>query len=68
MQNRIKKWKYTYPNNTKGGKFMGEKNTFKDIRANGGQSTGSQPQPMSGSKKVKNRNHTRQKNNAGHDM
>ncbi|MFS0863858.1 small acid-soluble spore protein P [Fredinandcohnia sp. 179-A 10B2 NHS] len=47
---------------------MGEKNTFKDIRANGGQNEGNQPQPLSGSKKVKNRNHTRQKNNSGHDM
>lgn len=27
-----------------------------------------QPTPLSGSKKVKNRNHTRQKNDAGHDM
>jgi len=29
---------------------------------------GGQPEPLSGSKKVKNRNHTRQKHNAGHDM
>lgn len=57
-----------YPNTYEGGFNMGEKNTFKDIRANGGQSIGSQPQPLSGSKKVKNRNHTRQKNNQGHDM
>nr|WP_272495673.1 small acid-soluble spore protein P [Bacillus pinisoli] len=28
----------------------------------------SQPEPLSGSKKVKNHNHTRQKNNKGHDM
>ncbi len=27
-----------------------------------------QPEPMSGSKKVKNRNHSRQKNHAHHDM
>ncbi|WP_379967573.1 small acid-soluble spore protein P [Ectobacillus sp. sgz5001026] len=31
------------------------------------QSSG-QPKPMSGSHKVKNRNHSRQKNNAHHDM
>jgi len=27
-----------------------------------------QPAPLSGSKKVKNHNHTRQKGNPGHDM
>ncbi len=47
---------------------MAEKNTSKDIRANGGQNPGGQPQPLSGSKKVKNRNHSRQKHNQGHDM
>lgn len=48
---------------------MGEKNTFKDIRKNApkGQNSG-QPEPLSGSKKVKNHNHTRQKNNQGHDL
>jgi small acid-soluble spore protein P (minor) len=45
------------------------KNDSKDMRRNapkGGNS--GQPEPLSGSKKVKNRNHTRQKNNSGHDM
>ncbi|WP_409305645.1 small acid-soluble spore protein P [Peribacillus sp. SCS-155] len=28
----------------------------------------SQPAPLSGSKKVKNRNHSRQKHNPGHDF
>ncbi|PLT32511.1 small acid-soluble spore protein P [Bacillus sp. V5-8f] len=28
----------------------------------------SQPEPLSGSKKVKNRNHSRQKHNSHHDM
>ncbi|MBE4908613.1 small acid-soluble spore protein P [Bacillus luteolus] len=48
---------------------MAEKNTYKDIRKNSpkGNNPG-QPEPLSGSKKVKNRNHTRQKNNQGHDM
>ncbi|MFB5252868.1 small acid-soluble spore protein P [Bacillus mycoides] len=32
-----------------------------------GQSSG-QPEPLSGSHKVKNRNHSRQKNHAHHDM
>ncbi len=46
---------------------MAEKNTFKDIRKNapkGDQST--QPEPLSGSKKVKQRNHTRQNHGEGH--
>lgn len=48
---------------------MTEKNTFKDIRKNApkGNQEG-QPEPLSGSKKVKNRNHTRQKHGHGHDM
>lgn len=52
-----------------GGILMAEKNTYKDIRKNSpkGNNPG-QPEPLSGSKKVKNRNHTRQKNNQGHDM
>ena len=32
------------------------------------QKQASQPEPMSGSKKVKNKNHSRAKNNANHDM
>ncbi len=49
--------------------MMTEKNTGKDIRKNApkGNNPG-QPEPLSGSKKVKNANHTRQKNNQGHDM
>lgn len=47
---------------------MGEKNTFKDIRRNSPKENGGQPEPLSGSKKVKNHNHTRQKNNQGHDL
>lgn len=45
------------------------KNDGKDIRKNApkGQNSG-QPEPLSGSKKVKNRNHTRQNNNQHHDM
>ncbi|MGG0719671.1 small acid-soluble spore protein P [Robertmurraya massiliosenegalensis] len=45
------------------------KNDGKDMRRNSpkGQNSG-QPEPLSGSKKVKNRNHTRQKNNQHHDM
>ncbi|KAB7706176.1 small acid-soluble spore protein P [Bacillus aerolatus] len=31
-------------------------------------STTGQPQPLSGSHKVKNKNHSRQKKNSGHDM
>ncbi|WP_078546918.1 small acid-soluble spore protein P [Litchfieldia alkalitelluris] len=47
---------------------MAEKNTGKDIRRNSPKGHEGQPEPLSGSKKVKNRNHTRQKNNAGHDL
>lgn len=45
------------------------KNDGKDIRKNSpkGHSPG-QPEPLSGSKKVKNRNHTRQNNNPHHGM
>ncbi|MCM3730135.1 small acid-soluble spore protein P [Fictibacillus nanhaiensis] len=45
---------------------MGERNTFKDIRKNApkGENPG-QPAPMSGSKKVKQRNHTRQNHGDG---
>ncbi len=47
---------------------MAEKNTGKDIRRNQTKEQSGQPEPLSGSKKVKNRNHTRQKHNPGHDM
>ncbi|AKP47208.1 MULTISPECIES: small acid-soluble spore protein P [Bacillus] len=45
------------------------KNDGKDMRKNApkGHHTG-QPEPLSGSHKVKNRNHTRQKHNPGHGM
>ncbi|ELK21887.1 small acid-soluble spore protein P [Anoxybacillus flavithermus TNO-09.006] len=45
------------------------KNTSKDMRKNApkGDNPG-QPEPLSGSKKVKNQNHTRQKHNSSHDM
>ncbi|WP_174733406.1 small acid-soluble spore protein P [Mesobacillus harenae] len=45
------------------------KNDGKDMRKNApkGDMPG-QPAPLSGSKKVKNRNHSRQKHNAGHDL
>jgi small acid-soluble spore protein P (minor) len=39
----------------------------KNGEKNKGQNSG-QPEPLSGSKKVKNHNHTRQKHNQGHDM
>ncbi len=48
---------------------MTNKNDGKDMRKNAHKGTNaSQPEPLSGSKKVKNANHTRQKHNAGHDM
>ncbi|MCA1025960.1 small acid-soluble spore protein P [Cytobacillus sp. FSL W7-1323] len=45
------------------------KNDGKDMRKNApkGDNPG-QPEPLSGSKKVKNRNHSRQKNHSHHDM
>jgi small acid-soluble spore protein P (minor) len=43
------------------------KNDGKDMRRNQPKQSG-QPEPLSGSKKVKNRNHSRQNNNPGHDM
>jgi small acid-soluble spore protein P (minor) len=43
------------------------KNDGKDMRRNQPKQSGS-PEPLSGSKKVKNRNHSRQNNNPGHDM
>ncbi|QQZ11264.1 small acid-soluble spore protein P [Heyndrickxia vini] len=42
---------------------MANKNDTKARKTSSGQ-----PEPLSGSKKVKNRNHTRQKHNQGHDM
>lgn len=48
---------------------MTNKNDGKDMRKNAekGHDNG-QPEPLSGSKKVKNRNHTRAKHNQNHDM
>lgn len=45
------------------------KNDAKDTRKNAkkGDLPG-QPEPLDGSKKVKNQNHTRQNHNQGHDM
>ncbi|MRX70710.1 small acid-soluble spore protein P [Bacillus lacus] len=48
---------------------MTNKNTGKDMRKNAPKGNqGSQPEPLSGSKKVKNRNHSRQKQHSGHDL
>lgn len=49
---------------------MMNKNDGTDIRKNSqkGQNQGSQPEPLSGSKKEKNRNHSRRNNNPGHGM
>lgn len=45
---------------------MTERNTFKDIRKNAPKGENpSQPAPMSGSKKVKQRNHTGQNHGEG---
>jgi small acid-soluble spore protein P (minor) len=51
------------------GMNMTNKNTGADMRKNApkGDNPG-QPEPLDGSKKVKNKNHTRQKHNSGHDM
>jgi small acid-soluble spore protein P (minor) len=46
---------------------MVNKNDGKDMRRNQPKTSG-QPEPLSGSKKVKNRNHTRAKHNSHHDM
>ncbi|MEH7417436.1 small acid-soluble spore protein P [Neobacillus drentensis] len=46
---------------------MVNKNDGKDMRKNATKQSG-QPEPMSGSKKVKNRNHSRNNHNAEHDM
>lgn len=51
-----------------GGMKMSDKNgQSKRKSATKGQHTG-QPSPMSGSHKVKNQNHSRQKNHSHHDM
>jgi len=48
---------------------MVNKNDGRDVRKNGSKhNSGSQPEPLSGSKKVKNKNHSRQNRNVGHDM
>lgn len=45
------------------------KNDGKDSRKNAPKSNNpGQPEPLSGSHKVKNRNHSRQKHNSSHDM
>jgi small acid-soluble spore protein P (minor) len=51
------------------GMDMANKNTGADMRKNApkGDNPG-QPEPLNGSKKVKNKNHTRQKHNSSHDM
>lgn len=46
---------------------MVNKNDGKDMRRNQPKQSG-QPEPLSGSHKVKNRNHTRQKSKSQHDM
>jgi small acid-soluble spore protein P (minor) len=43
------------------------KNDGKDMRKNAPKQSG-QPEPLSGSHKVKNRQHTRAKHNSHHDM
>jgi small acid-soluble spore protein P (minor) len=43
------------------------KNDGKDMRKNAPKQSGQQ-EPLSGSHKVKNRNHSRQKHNSHHDM
>ncbi|MCU9614681.1 small acid-soluble spore protein P [Caldibacillus lycopersici] len=48
---------------------MVNKNDARSIRKNGDKGEhGTQPEPLSGSKKVKNHNHSRQNHNPGHDM
>jgi small acid-soluble spore protein P (minor) len=66
---RIIPLKYIILINEGGNNSMSNKNTGKDMRKNApkGDNPG-QPEPLSGSKKVKNHNHTRQKHNSGHDM
>lgn len=44
---------------------MAEKNTFKDIRRNSPKGKEGQPEPLSGSKKVKKRNQVNQTNGEG---
>lgn len=46
------------------------KNDGADIRKNARKNhdNGTQPEPLSGSKKVKNKNHSRNNHNPGHDM
>ncbi len=57
----------TKHSNDKEGWKLTNKNNGKDMRKNAPKQSG-QPEPLSGSHKVKNRNHTRQKHNQGHDM
>ena len=52
----------------KGGNIM-NKNDGKDIRKNAPKgSNPGQPEPLSGSHKVKNRNHSKKKKKSSHDM
>lgn len=46
------------------------KNDGSDVRKNArkGDGNGTQPEPLSGSKRVKNQNHSRKNNNPGHGM
>lgn len=48
--------------------MMTNKNDSRDMRRNAAKGNTGQPEPLDGSKKVKNHNHTRQKHNQGHDM
>lgn len=53
----------------KDGEKMANKNDAKTVRRNSPEDhVGGQPEPLKGSHKVKNRNHTRQKKNSSHDM
>ncbi|WLR43446.1 small acid-soluble spore protein P [Bacillus carboniphilus] len=48
---------------------MTNKNNGKGIRDNSSKGhNGSQPEPLDGSKKVKNRNHTKQNQKSSHDF
>ncbi len=47
---------------------MASKNEEQNINGSTPKSNSGQPEPLSGSKKVKNHNHSRQKHNKGHDM
>ena len=61
----IKKCNLSHPKYRGGIKV--NKNDGKDMRKNAPKQSGQQ-EPLSGSHKVKNRNHSRQKHNSHHDM